>query len=174
MARNFPPKTRMPPISIVKDLANLSDPTAPGSWAWEREGGGRQGFDSVFGLSPHALYGTFSVQLSSIISLSMQNEFSMRPTMEILYFVNGNAFSEGGLVLFWTHVTAGWFKCIWKEVPRDKNPLFHSECAKCDLRSSYCKIWDDGAKSCACRDGFVQLPNGTCQGLLVFWSFFKF
>ncbi|KAL6744112.1 hypothetical protein Aduo_017079 [Ancylostoma duodenale] len=37
------------------------------------------------------------------------------------------------------------------------------ECAKCDLRSSYCKIWDDGAKSCACRDGFEQLPNGTCE-----------
>ncbi|VDO41598.1 unnamed protein product [Haemonchus placei] len=37
------------------------------------------------------------------------------------------------------------------------------ECARCDLRSSYCKIWDDGTKTCACREGFQQLANGTCE-----------
>ncbi|VDL71911.1 unnamed protein product [Nippostrongylus brasiliensis] len=37
------------------------------------------------------------------------------------------------------------------------------ECARCDLRSSYCKIWDDGTKTCACRDGFQQMANGTCE-----------
>uniref|UniRef100_A0A158PAK3 Neur_chan_LBD domain-containing protein n=1 Tax=Angiostrongylus cantonensis TaxID=6313 RepID=A0A158PAK3_ANGCA len=37
------------------------------------------------------------------------------------------------------------------------------ECKKCDLRSSYCKIYENGVRSCACRDGFQQLPNGTCQ-----------
>ncbi|VDM53722.1 unnamed protein product [Angiostrongylus costaricensis] len=40
------------------------------------------------------------------------------------------------------------------------------ECKKCDLRSSYCKIYENGVRSCACRDGFQQLPNGTCQGEL--------
>ncbi|KJH51566.1 Neurotransmitter-gated ion-channel ligand binding domain protein [Dictyocaulus viviparus] len=37
------------------------------------------------------------------------------------------------------------------------------ECMKCDLRSSYCKILENGARSCACRDGFKRLPNGTCE-----------
>uniref|UniRef100_A0A1I7XIM5 Neur_chan_LBD domain-containing protein n=1 Tax=Heterorhabditis bacteriophora TaxID=37862 RepID=A0A1I7XIM5_HETBA len=37
------------------------------------------------------------------------------------------------------------------------------ECRKCDLRSSYCKVLEDGSRACACRDGFEQLLNGTCQ-----------
>ncbi|CAI4225044.1 unnamed protein product [Auanema sp. JU1783] len=37
------------------------------------------------------------------------------------------------------------------------------ECGKCDLRSSYCKLWQDGQRTCECREGFMNLPNGTCQ-----------
>ncbi|CAD6193817.1 unnamed protein product [Caenorhabditis auriculariae] len=36
------------------------------------------------------------------------------------------------------------------------------ECAKCDLRSSYCRQWEDGARSCECREGFVRISNGSC------------
>uniref|UniRef100_A0A1I7V4T4 Neur_chan_LBD domain-containing protein n=1 Tax=Caenorhabditis tropicalis TaxID=1561998 RepID=A0A1I7V4T4_9PELO len=36
------------------------------------------------------------------------------------------------------------------------------ECVKCDLRSSYCKTWENMTQSCECRDGFARISNGSC------------
>ncbi|PIC30535.1 hypothetical protein B9Z55_021740 [Caenorhabditis nigoni] len=39
---------------------------------------------------------------------------------------------------------------------------FDDECVKCDLRSSYCKTWENMTRSCECRDGFARISNGSC------------
>ncbi|EFO91803.1 CRE-LGC-55 protein [Caenorhabditis remanei] len=39
---------------------------------------------------------------------------------------------------------------------------FDDECVKCDLRSSYCKTWENMTQSCECRDGFARISNGSC------------
>uniref|UniRef100_A0A8R1DLR0 Uncharacterized protein n=1 Tax=Caenorhabditis japonica TaxID=281687 RepID=A0A8R1DLR0_CAEJA len=39
---------------------------------------------------------------------------------------------------------------------------FDDECVKCDLRSSYCKSWENMTRSCECREGFARISNGSC------------